>query len=464
MALQGFQPFTADPVKQARYTAFLKAQAAGEDSVPFSRSVGQSVEAFSKELVDYVKSAQIFKPVSAAMAGRFTSAAVVEAGPKAVEGLHQPRSEDSYLSHPSETVKEEKKEESPKENAARLGMFGPLTREVNPWQPAKLLCKRFGVKEPNVEFPGTTDSKTQDGAASAAAAWTTSQEVLAITDGSSTEIKDANGSAASGTEPKPRDLSNIGLGDDETQGRDILTFVKPSIDIFKAIFASDDEEEEADEEDKEEEEPQLESGAVEQVETAAKEPLSLSATAAIPDEISTAKDPTTAQEAVSSYQPGAANDNITHSVDLASFKPTFVPRSGRHKDKDKSRDKDKDKGKSGKKDKEKKKKGKSTLVSFELEEGGEDVPPRHKDADHEKERDKDRSRRKDKDHGGKSKKKRKKNEVEDDDDSMWVEKPPPEAVQSLSLPDPTLRTSDEGAMGSKEAGPLRGRKRAIDFM
>ena len=39
----------------------------------------------------------------------------------------------------------------------------------------------------------------------------------------------------------PRSLDNVGLGEDESQGRDTLTYVRPSMDIFKAIFANDDE-------------------------------------------------------------------------------------------------------------------------------------------------------------------------------------------------------------------------------
>ncbi len=38
----------------------------------------------------------------------------------------------------------------------------------------------------------------------------------------------------------------IGMGEDERQGRDTLTYVKPSMDVYKAIFESD-EEEDADE-------------------------------------------------------------------------------------------------------------------------------------------------------------------------------------------------------------------------
>jgi hypothetical protein len=47
----------------------------------------------TKELSDYSKSAAIFKPVSGAMASRFTTAAVVDLGPTAIEGLHQPTHE-----------------------------------------------------------------------------------------------------------------------------------------------------------------------------------------------------------------------------------------------------------------------------------------------------------------------------------------------------------------------------------
>ena len=40
-------------------------------------------------------------------------------------------------------------------------------------------------------------------------------------------------------------MGRLGLGEDERQGRDILTYELPSVDVFKAIFASDDDEDEA---------------------------------------------------------------------------------------------------------------------------------------------------------------------------------------------------------------------------
>jgi G patch domain-containing protein 1 len=58
-------------------------------------------------------------------------------------------SEATEREEPVEEKEAEKKEEDPKVHAARLGMYGPITREVRPWQPERLLCERFGVKDPD---------------------------------------------------------------------------------------------------------------------------------------------------------------------------------------------------------------------------------------------------------------------------------------------------------------------------
>ena len=131
-ALQGFQPFANDPVKQSRYIAFLNYSSDASSSTPLGIGPlpGQRVEDFNKELADYAKSATVFKPLSGAMASRFKSAAIVETGPKIVEGLHTPDASapDSDAEQATEKEKE-KKDEDPRMAAVRLGMYGPLTRE-----------------------------------------------------------------------------------------------------------------------------------------------------------------------------------------------------------------------------------------------------------------------------------------------------------------------------------------------
>ncbi|OSD05393.1 hypothetical protein PYCCODRAFT_1362247 [Trametes coccinea BRFM310] len=434
-ALQGFQPFASDPVKHSRYTAFLTFQAnhvSGEpvDNVGFGPLPGQSMEEFNKELADYAKSATVFKPLSGAMAGRFRSAVVVETGPKIFEGLHQPdtsaEGEDSQADHAEE------KEEDPKMGAVRLGMYGPLTREVQPWQPAKLLCKRFGVREPEVDMTGPAGAASSDFEFATGAAKGVSQ-ALETPSGDVAGAAPALITASSDSDTIPRnggrrDLANIGLGEDETQGQDILTYQRPDMDVFKAIFASDDEvsDDEVDEARKEEE-----------------------TTPAPLDFFGTARPEPKAEPTPPPPAPPAFTNAPLEKVDLATFKPTFVPRSDRESRKDKSEKKDK---------KSKDKKVKTSLMSFDVEDDGS-IPSFGPSVS--KEKDKER------------KKKRRKERHDDEDDAMWVEKPPPEVVKDLPIPPPLPPDSGEGKLASEtngnalkasEAGPPRGRKRAVDFM
>ncbi|KAI0675593.1 hypothetical protein C8Q78DRAFT_1005437 [Trametes maxima] len=418
-ALQGFQPFTADPVKQSRYTAFLSFQAehtSGDpiDNIGFGPLPGQSTEEFNKELQDYAKSATVFKPLSGAMAGRFRSAVTVEMGPKVIEGLHQPQASSAHDDAQGDYA-EEKKEEDPK-----------------PWQPARLLCKRFGVKEPEVDTTGlagaasadfefaTTVAKKEgwdDGGATADAASGAAPAMIAAAASSGSSADTGGDTRRNG----PRDLANVGLGEDETQGQDILTYQRPAMDVFKAIFASDDE----DSDDEAADAPQGEE----------------SAPAPAPPDLFGTGTPTAVVENATPGPPPPPNAPM-EKVDLATFRPTFVPRSERTSRKDRSSEK-KDK-------KSKDKKARATLVSFDVEDDGNIPsfgPPIEKE---------------------RKKKRRKERHKEDGDGDMWVEKPAPDVVKNLPLPPAvppgTGDSIPSGTTKDAEAGPPRGRKRAVDFM
>ncbi|KAF8902383.1 hypothetical protein CPB84DRAFT_1775955, partial [Gymnopilus junonius] len=335
-ALTGFQPFTSDPKKQARYIAYLRSQAVQDGSVPpLQQLPGQKAEDFNKEVGDYAKAASLFKPISGAMAGRFTSAAVVDFGPKIQEGLYTPTTEE-LAKKEEERKKEEEDKISPKAHAAKMGMYGPLTREKKLWQPARLLCKRFGVKEPNPE-PEVPAGEAMAGSSSKPGPSFTQTEAEQQLLASSAKDASAQGQTSSG----PRDLTNIGLGEDETQGRDTLTYERPSMDLFKAIFASDDEEEDENEDD--EKAPDEDDG------------LSVVGSG-IGNNVEEKKAFTSATKILDDTP-----------VDINTFKPKFVPREGKAK---KSKDEEKLKEKKEKKDKKKKEK-KGVLVSFDLDEGGE---------------------------------------------------------------------------------------------
>lgn len=447
-ALSGFQPFTADPFKQSRYTAFLNYQANregtdGPSGLGIGPMPGQGVDEFNKELEDYAKSATVFKPLSGAMAGRFRSAVVIEAGPTVVEGLHQPVAVPELSAAEQEELEREKEDADPKMGAVRMGMYGPLTRDVRPWQPARLLCKRFGVKDPEVDMTGEAGAATADLAMPTAAAKEAGAapeskiaNAGAITDGS--EATSASGARRNG----PRDLANVGLGEDQDQGRDTLTYERPSMDIFKAIFASDDEA--SDDEDVEAEQELNGAASTPSNGTGAK------ASDAPSDLVVEDSTPVT-------YEPqgkGSTGAVVTEKIDLASFKPTFVPRADRNSRKEKTKDK-----------KDKKKKSKA-LLTFDVEEDGEEnlgAPVLSKPKAKRKDRDKEKD-------GEREKKKRKEHKEAEDDDSMWVEVPPPEVVKSIPtevIVPASSKPAQDVVMRSppqEETKSTRTRKRAVDFM
>ena len=393
-ALRGYQPFTTDPAKQARYTIYLKSHANTGEPIPDLKPLsGQKKEEFAKELEDYAKAASLFKPISGAMAGRFTSAAVVDFGPKVHEGLHTP-SHEEIAAKEAQRLKEEEDKISPKAHAAKMGMFGPLTRETQPWQPVSRLCKRFGVKVP--ELP--PDITNEASSSKADPSFPQSEQTVPATVEKDhiVPVQKSDG---------PRDLANIGLGEDETQGVDTLTYERPSMDIFKAIFASDDEDSDGEQE---------------------KEPE--------PDEQPDLPPSSTNRSSLV----GLIIDDTP--VDLSTFKPTFIPREGKsNKSKDKERSKEKSKEKREKKEKKEKEKKekKGVLVSFAMEDDGTEVtqPKQSKDRP-------------------KKKRKEKKEGEGDDDVGMWADKPPSDVPSVISA----VPTTTDSSSAPKS------RKRAIDFM
>lgn len=355
------------------------------------------------------------------MAGRFTSAAIVDHGPKIHEGLHTPSAAD-LKEKEEEREKEAEERVTPKAHAARMGMYGHLTREVKSWTPNKLLCKRFGVKDPNPmpppETPGEADIASAAGVDST---WLASESVVPDLG------RMALGNGAGGSSSR-RDFSNVGLGEDETQGRDTLTYERPAMDIFKAIFASDDEESDDDDapgRDDQQDDAKLDD-SVAQASVIASNSIS---TQDLPQQRLAITNGGSSQ-----LQPdGPSSSSLvtdTQKVDLTTFKPTFIPREGK---------KTKDKDKKGKKKKEKR----SVLVSFEMD---EDMPL---SAPKENRKDKDRQ---------KKKRKEKRRDEDEDDEAMWVEKPPPEVVKDLEITQPPEVAHHLDSVAH------RGRKRAIDFM
>ncbi|EAW07733.1 putative G-patch domain protein [Aspergillus clavatus NRRL 1] len=156
-AVSGWMPYSEDQGKRARYRTFLEVRAGLRDTLP-DRVPGSTTDEWVTELHEFARAAEVFKPMSGVMASRFTSAST---GPKeSSDASDAAESTEPLLRKPSA------KPEDPAMAAAKIGMFGPMTRSVSSFYPARLLCKRLNVKPPDhVQL----DPGDQPGASEAAA-------------------------------------------------------------------------------------------------------------------------------------------------------------------------------------------------------------------------------------------------------------------------------------------------------
>ncbi|KAK4519814.1 uncharacterized protein ATC70_010056 [Mucor velutinosus] len=277
LALQGFMPFGDNLKKQARYRSYLENQAGmlTEDGVPktvLPIPEGLTYEMGMKELDEFAKAARIFRPISAMMSGRFTSASQTSKNIEVVNFEGGLKTEEQYRKEKEQHIKEqpkpERKQLSQEAEAAAMKMFGSLTRTVKPFYPNRLVCKRFNVKDPHPNHDHTADKaagRTQGGnkdALSKESMDSILNERLPLQQ-TFTSVSEMTASLAQPDDdpmmkavvPKPsqrkEDSTAPTTGIDTAKTKDAdedegppLDYERPSMDIFKAIFDDSDSEEE----------------------------------------------------------------------------------------------------------------------------------------------------------------------------------------------------------------------------
>ncbi|KAF2793441.1 hypothetical protein K505DRAFT_325498 [Melanomma pulvis-pyrius CBS 109.77] len=224
----GWMPYAEDPKKRARYIGFLELRAGSKQDLP-ERGSDMSVSDWAKELGEFAHAAQVFKPTSGIMASRFTSSksssqSGVENGPPG----------ENLLRHPTTKI------EDPADQAAKMGMYGPLTRSNLPFHPTRLLCKRFNVEPPpdnphSADFsPGDFDTKAKtEEAVSKSDLDKMMREVS--TRGPATQRP-----AWMAYDSVPAQATEHATVD--VEANEALSKERASEDVFKAIFGDDDEE------------------------------------------------------------------------------------------------------------------------------------------------------------------------------------------------------------------------------
>ncbi|KAK5722310.1 hypothetical protein LTR15_005539 [Elasticomyces elasticus] len=144
-----WMPYSEDEGKRGRYRYFLQLRAGQQKDLP-ARGTGMGVDAWRQELREFAQAAEVFKPISSLMATRFTSSS---SAPRLASDA--PLGSDAKGAGGKDGGgKTGGKEVEPAEQAAKLGLFGPLTRMRVGWAPTRLLCKRFNVRPPAGVDPG----------------------------------------------------------------------------------------------------------------------------------------------------------------------------------------------------------------------------------------------------------------------------------------------------------------------
>lgn len=253
-AVSGWMPYSEDLDKRTRYRTFLEARAGLRDDLP-ERLPGSSTDDWASELHEFARAAEVFKPMSGMMASRFTSASSeLKDSPDAPESS----GDNPLLSKPAE------KPEDPAVAAAKIGMFGPMTRSTISFYPGRLLCKRFNVKPPaHVQSdPGEQEQQQAGGGPadpfgsggggggrfqSTGYQTNTGPKELVSRDVLNQLMADSGrigpGADAMGSEPSDGTGGRRAGAVVEPERNEVLEAERPGEAVFKAIFGSDDEDE-----------------------------------------------------------------------------------------------------------------------------------------------------------------------------------------------------------------------------
>ncbi|CAO2625765.1 G patch domain-containing protein 1 [Lemmus lemmus] len=131
-----FKPFAKEPEKQRRYEEFLVHMKKGQKDA-LERCLDPSMTEWerSREREEFARAAQLYVSSHSTLSSRFT---------------HAKEEEDSDQ---VEVPRDQENDVSDKQSAVKMKMFGKLTRDTFEWHPDKLLCKRFNVPDP---YPGST--------------------------------------------------------------------------------------------------------------------------------------------------------------------------------------------------------------------------------------------------------------------------------------------------------------------
>lgn len=251
-----FRPFASQPEKQARYERFLELSKYGQrDLLPTIQPSSMTEWDKEHERSEFEQAARLYKPLTGIMNDRFVTAS---------------QSDDSL--NPLIPVEKMKHGNEEMQNAAKMKLFGKLTRTRESWQPCALLCKRFNVPQPSC-LPDMTKPGQRSNSFSVfdyleASSHNTPTVDLDVVKKDNSSVPFSEEQPSSSLEVKQDTVDNKSIEESEAPNKlhdisDTLARLladdtgkeqpKPEEkpDLFKAIFLSSSEDSESDSEDEE---------------------------------------------------------------------------------------------------------------------------------------------------------------------------------------------------------------------
>ncbi|KAK2001253.1 DUF1604-domain-containing protein [Colletotrichum falcatum] len=220
-------PYANDEAKRARYRLYLQ-RAAGFGGTPLVKPPGVTSGDYIKEIEEFYECAQLFKPMTGFMATRFTTASTESTvpaglGPSSDSNVQQ-------LSKPADAAEE----------AAKMGMYGRLTRLTEEFFPTRLLCKRFNVRPPvHVKLDSNPGGVSEIPGLHNA--------LPAVVDATKLSSSFGMDTQETGNLPGPEVAMVLPKSTDEASskaGREVVEASRPSDEVFKAIFGDSSDEDE----------------------------------------------------------------------------------------------------------------------------------------------------------------------------------------------------------------------------
>ncbi|XP_036296620.1 G patch domain-containing protein 1 isoform X2 [Pipistrellus kuhlii] len=131
-----FKPFSKDPEKQKRYEKFLASMKRGQkDALEHCLDPSMTEWERGREREEFSRAALLYASSHSTLSSRFT---------------HAKEDDDADQ---VEVPRDQENDVNDKQSAVKMKMFGKLTRDTFEWHPDKLLCKRFNVPDP---YPDST--------------------------------------------------------------------------------------------------------------------------------------------------------------------------------------------------------------------------------------------------------------------------------------------------------------------